>query len=72
MNLRGPRGGQACLGALAVCSMLSIPMLHAAPAATALTRFEQGSTAFQEGAGKPRYRPSRPAWNWKAARIRGS
>lgn len=47
MNLRGPRGGQACLGALAVCSMLSIPMLHAAPAATALTRFEQGSTAFQ-------------------------
>jgi len=47
MNLRGPCGSQACLGALAVCSMLSIPMLHAAPAATALTRFEQGSTAFQ-------------------------
>ncbi len=46
MNLRGPRGGQACLGALAVCSMLSIPTLHAAPAATALTRFEQGSSAF--------------------------
>lgn len=46
MFLTGRRCRQACLGAVLACSLA--PALYAAPAATALTRFEQGSAAFRD------------------------
>lgn len=46
MLLTGRRCRQACLGAVLACSL--VPALYAAPAATALTRFEQGSAAFRD------------------------
>ncbi len=46
MHLTGPHSRQACLSAVLAYSVVSV--LHAAPAATALTRFEQGSAAFRD------------------------